>query len=111
VTKRPEGRTRRVGLADRPQGAYIAVVRRGETATLRMLLESLHEGPGPVQVIWDRRLSERRRRRRPTSPDRRRGERRSPAPPGWLARGYFFAPCRTGGSSQTLPSSEAPANQ
>jgi hypothetical protein len=96
VAKRAESRARRVGPADRPEGAYIAVVRRGETAMLRMLLESLNVGPGPVQVVWDRRSGERRRRRRSTSPDRRRGERRSPAPPGWLTRGYFFAPCRAG---------------
>jgi hypothetical protein len=102
VAKRPEGRARRVGPADRPEGAYIAVVRRGETAMLRMLLESLNEGPGPLQVVWDRRSRERRRRRRPTSPDRRRRERRSPAPAGWLTRGFFFAPCRP-----TVPSPPA----
>jgi hypothetical protein len=106
VAKRPEGRARRLGLADRPEGDYIAVVRRGETATLRMLLESLNAGPGPVQVIWDRRSSERRRRRRPTSPDRRRGERRSPAPQGWLAQGYFFAPCRAGVARSETPAHE-----
>jgi hypothetical protein len=103
--KRPEGRARRVGPAEPPEGAYIAIVRRGETATLRMLLESLN-GPGPVQVIWDRRSGERRRRRRATSPDRRRGERRSPAPQGWLAEGYFFVPCRAAAARSETPADE-----
>ena len=92
--KRADGRAKRARPAERPEGAYIAVVRRGETAILRMLLEALGTEPGPVQVIWDRRSGERRRRRRPSSPDRRRGERRGPAPADWLTRGFFFAPCR-----------------
>jgi hypothetical protein len=96
VAKRADGRAKRARPAERPEGAYIAVVRRGETAILRMLLEGLGTGPGPVQVIWDRRSGERRRRRRPGSPDRRRGVRRSPAPADWLTRGFFFAPLRPG---------------
>jgi hypothetical protein len=98
--KRADGRGRRGAPAERPEGPYIAIVRRGETAILRMLLEALEAEPGPVQVVWDRRAGNRRRRRRPISPDRRRVERRSPAPSGWLTLGFFFAPSRAAGAAR-----------
>jgi hypothetical protein len=57
------------GIIGARAGRYIAVVRRGETAVLRALLRTLEAQPGPVQVIWDRRGAERRKSRRPGSPE------------------------------------------
>lgn len=88
------------GMTGHPAGLYIAVVRRGETAVFRALLRSLEAQPGPAQVIWDRRASERRKARRPGSLERRRGDRRTPPPQTWSRRGFFYAPCRLGTPSR-----------
>src|SRR5262245_36530886 len=95
VAKRPGALGKHGWPVVRPEGPYIAVVRRGETAILRMLLESLGTEAGPVQVVWDRRLGDRRRRRRPTLPERRRSERRGPSPAAVLTLRFSFARCRT----------------
>jgi hypothetical protein len=61
---------------------YLAVVRRGETAVYRLLKEYL-EARGLVQVVWDRRVAERRRAPAVSAAghrERRRGQRREPRP-------------------------------
>lgn len=54
---------------------YLLVLRRGEEELFMALRDRLEAAP--VQVIWDRRLAERRRNRAGAAPERRRGERRS----------------------------------
>ena len=73
---------------------YFAVVRRGEIEVFRTLLRALERQPGPVQVIWDRRGTDRRRALSGTASERRRGDRRSAPPPTWGTLGFFFAPYR-----------------
>jgi hypothetical protein len=75
---------------------YFVVVRRSETELFRTLLGALTDGPGPVQVIWDRRTCERRRRSRAATPDRRQAERRARPPSSWRVLGIVFAPYRSG---------------
>jgi hypothetical protein len=80
---------------------YIAVVARGESRVFRTLVESVRD-QGLVEVIWDRRLRERRRRRDAVTEHRRLGERRRPAHDTWplgfiLASRYdgVVEPCKT----------------
>lgn len=73
---------------------YFAVVRRGETEVFRGLLEAVGRHPGPVQLIWDRRGTERRRARVTGCRERRLGARRGAPPPTWTSLGFFFAPYR-----------------
>ncbi len=59
---------------------YLAVVRRGETEVYRVLKEYL-EARGVAQVVWDRRVGERRfAGQRASGSERRRSDRRGPAP-------------------------------
>jgi hypothetical protein len=87
---------------------YIAIVRRGETSVLRTLLRALGARPGPIQIIWDRRASQRRKARRAGAPERRRGERRRPLPAMWRRLGYFFAPSRRGGPEPPAAPEQTP---
>lgn len=82
------------GMIGERAGRYIAVVRRGETAMFRALLRALEAQPGPVQVIWDRRGTDRRKTRHLGSPERRRRDRRTPPPPTWKRLGFLLARCR-----------------
>jgi hypothetical protein len=61
-------------VTDRPQ--YLLIVRHGHEELFLALRDRLEEAP--VQVIWDRRVGERRRGSEGVSPERRRGERRGP---------------------------------
>jgi len=92
-----EGKAEQPGGIDPPEGSYVAIVRRGETAVFRMLLRALDVQPGLVQVIWDRRGADRRQRRAAAPRNRRRTERRTPPPPTWRTLGFFFAPSRGAG--------------
>jgi tetratricopeptide (TPR) repeat protein len=69
----------------------LAVVRRGEAelfATLQGHLEALNLG----QVIWDRRVAERRREAAASPSERRRQDRRRGRPPTWDTRGFLVSP-------------------
>jgi hypothetical protein len=54
---------------------YLMIVRRGETSLFRSLKVQL-EAPGQLQVIWDRRVGERRTQAEATSSERRHQDRR-----------------------------------
>ncbi|MBI4014316.1 MAG: hypothetical protein HY359_18510 [Candidatus Rokubacteria bacterium] len=79
------------GTPPRPP-RYLAVVRRGETGVYRVLKEYL-EARGVAQVVWDRRVGE-RRFAGPGAADseRRRSDRRGPASnPSARTLGFFIA--------------------
>jgi hypothetical protein len=67
----------------------VVIVRRGETATFRSLDERLGKS-GAATIAWDRRKTERRTSARPSRVERRRRERRGPAPVTWDHLGYVF---------------------
>ncbi len=69
---------------------YLFVVRSGEFEVYRILRERLEE-PGLVEVIWDRRVRERRTVVVPVEHERRRGERRGPPPATWATQGFLLA--------------------
>lgn len=78
-----------------PQLPPMAVVRRGHPEVFRILEETL--ASQPVQVMWDRRVADRRRsgaarRQHPAGAgdDRRRGDRRSPPPLAWETLHFVF---------------------
>jgi hypothetical protein len=77
----------------RPAAPALVVVRRGETETFRLLQERL-EARGLARVVWDRRGSDRRRRGDQVAGDRRRADRRAPAPVTWAGLGYAVAEWR-----------------
>ncbi|MBI1893760.1 MAG: hypothetical protein HYS14_06580 [Candidatus Rokubacteria bacterium] len=66
------------------------IVRRGESEIFQLFREHFAD-VGFVDVIWDRRLGDRRRVHRDVAVERRRGERRHPAPKTWSAFGFVFA--------------------
>jgi hypothetical protein len=76
-----------------PAPRYLAVVRRGETEIYRMLKDYLGRR-GLVDVVWDRRVGDRRGNPRPQAPaaDRRSGDRRRDPPHEPTARtlGFFL---------------------
>ena len=70
----------------------LAIVRRGETETFRLLKRELEEPePDVVEVIWDRRVGERRTARETAPDDRRFRERRGPLPATWTIFGFVIA--------------------
>lgn len=73
------------------QKAFLVVVGRGHLSRFEFLRRHLEE-PGLVEVIWDRRLRERRHQTRPLALERRRGERRQPLPLTWTALNFLVAP-------------------
>ena len=77
----------------KPRPRYVAVVRRGEREVYRLLKEYL-EARGVADVVWDRRVGERRLESEAAADtrQRRRGGRRGP-PPGAASRalGFFIA--------------------
>ena len=69
----------------------LCIVRHGRTDLFRTLQQCLEE-PGFTQVLWDRRSGDRRTGPGMSSPERRRGERRTAAPATWDAHGFALAP-------------------
>jgi len=76
----------------------LIVVRRGHFATFELLNRTFSDDPG-VQIIWDRRMRERRQSAEgPGDSDRRRGsERRRKPPSQWAQLNYMFASEMSGG--------------
>ena len=74
-------------------GALI-VVRTGAVDRFAALRAAF--APEGVDVVWDRRLGERRRSWSDSSPDaeRRRRERRGPTPASWLLLDFLVVPIR-----------------
>jgi hypothetical protein len=74
----------------------LIVVRRGHFATFELLCRTFSGDPD-VQIIWDRRMRERRQvADGPGDGDRRRGRERRRVPPSqWAQLNYMFAPERS----------------
>jgi hypothetical protein len=70
----------------------LVVVRRGHFATFELLIRTFSDDPG-VQIIWDRRMGERRKSINGRDPaDRRTGSDRRRVPPSqWAQMHYMFA--------------------
>src|SRR5262245_51343026 len=69
----------------------LVIVRRGETEVYERL-KAQFAGMPNVQVIWDRRVRDRRVIIQDVDDERRRGERRAPLDATmWATRGYFVA--------------------
>lgn len=71
----------------------LVIVRRGHFATFELLTRSFFNDPN-VQIIWDRRMGERRRSADgPADGERRRStDRRRTPPPHWSQLSYMVAP-------------------
>ena len=71
--------------------ANVVIVRRGHFATFELLTRTFADDPS-VQIMWDRRMGERRHNgdRRPHS-DRRRSDRRRTPPKQWVQLNYMIA--------------------
>ncbi len=69
----------------------LVIVRRGETAVFERL-KAQFAGMPNVQVVWDRRVRDRRVIIQDVENERRGGERRAPLDATmWTTRGYFLA--------------------
>ncbi|MCM3878823.1 MAG: hypothetical protein ND807_01830 [Vicinamibacterales bacterium] len=67
------------------------IVRRGHFATFELLTRTFADDP-LVQIIWDRRLGERRQNPRASiESDKRRGDRRRTPPTQWSQLNYMIA--------------------
>jgi hypothetical protein len=76
------------------QPAHLAVVHRDFPDVFNYLRRNFAEDRGSVDVIWDRRVIERRRARVDTPVDRRRTERRGPPPSTWTSLSMLIVPHR-----------------
>ncbi|MBI4011895.1 MAG: hypothetical protein HY359_06285 [Candidatus Rokubacteria bacterium] len=71
---------------------HLVIVRRGETQVFERLQAEFARGPKGAQVIWDRRVRDRRVIIQDVEAERRRGERRAPLDATmWTTRGYIVA--------------------
>ena len=67
------------------------IVRRGHFATFELLTRTFAGDPS-VQIVWDRRTSDRRKAAvGPDNGERRRSDRRSPPPTEWGQLNYMIA--------------------
>lgn len=66
---------------------HLAIVQRGRAGVYETLKERFEAGT-LVEVIWDRRVAERRRAHRPVSRERRQRERRRAPPEAWTVMGF-----------------------
>ncbi len=82
------------------------IVRRGHLTTFEQLLRTFAHDPG-VEVIWDRRVMERRQTVRPATDDRRRHERRRRPPDRWTRLNYLVVPAAGNGAREAVSSSPA----
>jgi len=69
--------------------AYLMVVQRGDHDRFRFLSATFRDRP--VQVVWDRRVGDRRRSSEGTPADRRSGDRRNRPPASWDNLGFLVA--------------------
>jgi hypothetical protein len=90
----------------------LIVVRRGETRLFDVLHERFASGPPPAQVIWDRRMRDRRVIiRDDVSTERRRSERRGLEPSTWATHGFLMTrprPANTPGDRESRPRARPP---
>ncbi|HEY3382656.1 MAG TPA: hypothetical protein VGK32_12855 [Vicinamibacterales bacterium] len=73
--------------------AYMMVVQRGDQERYRFLRTTFRDKP--VEVVWDRRLGERRRRLDEAEADRRGHDRRSSPPTSWSNLGFLVTRLRS----------------
>ena len=80
-------------LTNLVDGPRLVVVRRGHFATFELLTRTFSDDPG-VQIMWDRRVRERRQSAdRLGHEERRAGSDRRRVPPSqWRQLNYMFAP-------------------
>jgi len=71
------------------QAHFLMIVRRGQIERYEFLEKAFTDEP--IQVIWDRRIGERRGQTQPTSMDRRQGERRRQLPTSWDVLDFVVA--------------------
>lgn len=64
------------------------IVRRGRESTFRLLERQFGHDP-MIRIIWDRRYRERRRSTAQVGSERRRSDRRAPAPTVWPSTNYL----------------------
>jgi hypothetical protein len=69
--------------------AYLMVVHRGEHDRFRVLTSTFRDRP--VEVMWDRRMADRRRAADGVSVDRRSSDRRQSPPSSWNNLGFLVA--------------------
>jgi len=69
--------------------AYLMVVQRGDLDRFRLLSTTFRQRP--VEVIWDRRVGDRRRSGDDQAVDRRSRDRRRSAPTSWDNLGFLVA--------------------
>src|SRR5439155_22796326 len=74
-----------------PKGSprFLMIVRRGATERFHLLRDVFTDQS--VQILWDRRVDERRRRRRAVEADRRQRDRRGPLPSSWATLDFLVA--------------------
>jgi hypothetical protein len=72
----------------RQEPTQLIVVRRGRHSTFRLLEREFGNDP-TVRIIWDRRYRDRRGSSEGVGDERRRADRRVPAPTVWPERNYF----------------------
>jgi hypothetical protein len=71
--------------------ANVVIVRRGHFATFELLTRTFADDPS-VQIIWDRRMGERRQNGgRLLDCERRQSDRRRPASKQWVQLNYMIA--------------------
>lgn len=76
----------------------LVIVRRGHFATFELLTRTFADDHS-VQIIWDRRMGERRQAARgPDDGERRHSDRRRPPPPQWNQLNYMIAGEKNGGN-------------
>jgi hypothetical protein len=71
------------------KAAYLMVVQRGDHERFRLLSSTF--GDRPVEVMWDRRVSDRRKPGDGPSVDRRSADRRHSPPTSWKNLGFLVA--------------------
>jgi hypothetical protein len=69
--------------------AYLMVVQRGDVDRFRFLNATFRDRP--VEVVWDRRVGDRRRSAEGSAVDRRAGDRRNSPPASWDNLGFLVA--------------------
>jgi hypothetical protein len=72
-------------------GRRLVIVRRGHFATFELLTRTFADDP-TVQIVWDRRMGERRQAARgPDDGERRRNDRRREPPSQWNQLNYIIS--------------------
>lgn len=82
------GASRAPDLSTQPRPTQLIIVRRGRDSTFRLLERTFRNDP-TVRIIWDRRYRDRRGTSQTVADERRRADRRAPAPTVWPETNYI----------------------